>query len=439
MIKGNEFIGKPVCGRDGLKMGSVQRVVIDRFGGRIVALMVDGEGGTDDPRAIPFETIESMGTDAIIVVDGVHGLSLNVWTEIGDLLNEPPYQGRDVMSTSGTRLGTLAELCFDEVSGQLEGIEISKGVLSDLQSRTFIPSNNIVVGETIMVEPLALEDSTVVDGTLSQAVKNVGATVGLTANETLKSVTRGASEVLDRAKIWLAINQTRYAIGREASSDVTGIDQQIIVRQGETISEAQANLAAEHGALAALFLSAGGGGIRMALESSKNLVSGVLEKIRNSLAKDVQTIGLEATIGYIASRTVYGAGDEPIIAAGETVTLETIERASSQRFEADLLNAVFGELNAKPSFDDITDDPKAELAVLALDTDGNPNVHAEDEVLLHGAIGEIIQHSVHDANGETIVKAGTVMTSDLLEQARTEAILPELTVALSNPPSSPSK
>jgi uncharacterized protein YrrD len=406
--------------------------VIDRFGQRIVALMADGEGGIDDPRAIPFETIESIGTDAIIVVDGVHGLSPEVWTEITDLLAEPPYQGREVMSTSGTRLGTLAELCFDEVSGQLEGIEVSKGVLSDLQSRTFIPSNNIVVGETIMVEPLALEDSTVVDGTLGQAVKNVGAAVVLTASETVKSVTRGANEVLDRAKIWLAINQTRYAIGREASSDVIGVDQQIIVRQGEMISEAQATLAAEHGVLAALFLSAGGGGIRLALEGGKNLVSGVLTQISGGLAKDVEMFGREATLGYIASRTVYGSSDEPIIAAGETVTLETIERARTERFEADLMNAVFGELNAKPSFDDITDDPKAELAVLALDTDGNPNVHAEDEALLHGAIGEIIQHSVHDANGKTIVKAGAVMTSDLLERARTEAILPELTVAVSN-------
>jgi hypothetical protein len=164
-------------------------------------------------------------------------------------------------------------------------------------------------------------------------------------------------------------------------------------------------------------LSAGGAGILNAFAHAKGIAAQTLDKLRGNSHQDLGN--LEVTVGYT-----------PIILAGETVSLETIRRAASESFGADLINAVFGEMNPSPSFDVISDDPKADLAVQMLDGDGNPNVQAEDQAALRSAIGQPVPHAVLDANGGEVLKTGEMITNDLLEHARAEAVLSELSVAV---------
>jgi hypothetical protein len=65
-----------------------------------------------------------------------------------------------------------------------------------------------------------------------------------------------------------------------------------------------------------------------------------------------------------------------------------------------------------------------------LDGDGNPNVQAEDQAALRAAIGQPVPHAVLDSDGGEILKTGDVITGDLLEHARAEAVLSELNVAV---------
>ena len=141
----------------------------------------------------------------------------------------------------------------------------------------------------------------------------------------------------------------RYVIGRDASYGVNSHAGQIIVGPGETITEAQANQALEQGALQKLFLSAGGTGVLNAFAHARGVAAQTLDKLRGHSHSDLDLGSLEVTVGYTVSRTVYGATDTPIILAGETVSLETIRRAASESFGADLINAVFGEMNPSPS------------------------------------------------------------------------------------------
>jgi uncharacterized protein YrrD len=462
MINGEQLVGKSVFTRSGQKLEPVRSVVLDATGKQIIALMIDGEGGKSDPRAISFEGIETIGPDAIMVAEGIRGLPPTSWPEVLNRLNEPAYQGREVMSASGEHLGHLADLCFNEFTGRLEGIEIFRGSLADIQGRIFIAAAGVMVGETIAVERAALEQATTVPGVLNRAVSSAtssvaGAVSGVMTGvgDSLKGAVSSAvsnaghavsgavsnavsqaggviqaavSGALDHAKERLEANQLRYVIGREASNVVTTKDGQVIVGAGETITEAQAKQALECGALQALFLSAGGTGIRNALANAKGIAIETLEKLRGNAHEDLGA--LEVTLGYVVSRTVYGATDTPIILAGETVSLETIRRAASESFGADLINAVFGEMNPSPSFDDITDDPKADLAVQMLDGDGNPNVQAEDQAALRFAIGRSVPRAVLDADGDEILKTGEVISGDRLEHARAEAVLSELSVAV---------
>ena len=465
MIKGEQLVGKSVFTRTGQKLGPVQKVILDVPGKQIIALMIDGEGGKNDPRAISFESIETIGPDAIIVSEGVGGLPPVSWPEVLNRLNEPAFQGREVMTATGEKLGHLADLCFNEFTGKLVGIEISRGTLAGIQGRIFVAAAGVVIGESIVVEPLALEQATAVPGFVGRAVSNAGSSLAGAVSgvvtgvgDSLKgavstavssaghavsgaashaggAIQAAASGVLDHAKDRLEANQMRFVIGRDASYGVNSHAGQIIVGPGETITEAHAKQALEHGALQKLFLSAGGTGVLNAFAHVKGIAAQTLDKLRGHSHADQDLGSLEVTVGYTVSRTVYGATDTPIILAGETVSLETIRRAASESFGADLINAVFGEMNPSPSFESITDDPKADLAVQMLDGDGNPNVQAEDQAALRSAIGQPVPHAVLDADGGEILKTGEVITGDLLEHARAEAVLSELSAAVGETPS----
>lgn len=464
MIKGEQLVGKSVFSRSGQKLESVRKVVLDVTGKQIIALMVDGEGGQNDPRAISFESIESIGPDAIIVAEGVRGLPPASWPEVLDRLNEPTLQGREVITVAGERLGHLADLCFNEFTGKLDGIEVSRGSLADIQGRIFVAADGVVIGESIVVEPLAFVQATAVPGTVGRAVSNAGSSLAgavsgvvTDVGDSIKGSVSGAvsnaghavlgavssaashaggaiqavaSSAIDQAKERLEANQMRYVIGRKASYAVNGHTDHVIVGSGETITEAQAKQALEHGALQKLFLSAGGTGILQAFAHAKGIAAQTLDKLRGHSNSDVDLGSLESAIGYTVSRTVYGATDTPIILAGESVSFETIRRAVNESFGADLINAVFGEMNPSPSFENMADDPKADLAVQNLDGDGNPNVQAEDQAALRSAIGQVVPQSVLDADGGEILKTGEVITGDLLEHARAEAVLSELSAAV---------
>jgi uncharacterized protein YrrD len=451
MIKGEQLVGKPVFTRTGQKLEPVQTVVLDATGKQIIALMIDGEGGKNDSRAISFEGIETIGPDAIIVAEGVRGLPPASWPEVLNRLNEPAYVGRDVLTATGEHLGQIADLCFNEFTGRLEGIEISRGSLADIQGRIFVATAGVVIGESIVIEQLAFEQAITVPGAVNGAVSDVGSSLAgavkgaissavSTAGHAVSGVVSNvassaggaiqavASGAFDHAKERLEANQMRYVIGRAASYAVNNHAAQIIVGPGQTITEAHAKQALEQGVLQALFLSAGGAGILSAFAHAKEIAAQTLEKLLGNSHQDLGN--LEVTVGYTVSRTVYGATDTPIILAGETVSLETIRRAVSESFGADLINAVFGEMNPSPSFENISDDPKANLAVQMLDVDGNPNVQAEDQAALRSAIGQPVPHAVLDADGGEVLKTGEVITNDLLEHARAEAVLSELGVAV---------
>jgi uncharacterized protein YrrD len=465
MIKGEQLIGKTVFNRTGQKLESVRQLVLDATGTQIIALMVDGEGGRGDPRAISFEGIESIGPDAIIVAEGVRGLPPASWPEVMSRLNEPTPQGREVLSVRGEHLGHLADCCFNEFSGRLVGIEISRGSIADIRGRVFVAADGVVIGETILVEDGALERATAVPGVVERAFSNAGSSlagavsgvgdsikdavsgavsnaghavtgaVSSVASHAGGAIQAAANGAMDHAKERLEANQLRYVIGKNASYAVNGHAGQTIVGSGETITEAQAKLALEHGSLQNLFLSAGGTGMLNAFAHAKSIAAQTLDKLRGHPDQEVDLGSLESAIGYTVSRTVYGATDTPIILAGETVSFETIRRAVNESFGADLINAVFGEMNPSPSFENMADDPKADLAVQNLDGDGNPNVQAEDEATLRSAIGQTVPHAVLDAEGGEILKPGEVITGDLLEHARAESVLSELSVAVGETPS----
>jgi uncharacterized protein YrrD len=450
MIKEHELIGKPVVLHDGQKLGLVTGVLLDTEALRMMALTIGGDKletdqfstDKDDPRAIAFEGV-SIGPDAVIVSQGIEAAPVSSWAQAQAAFKTGPYRGREVLSSTGERLGTLADLCFDQITGQVLGIEISKGAMADLRGRTYIPNPGINIGEKVLVEAEALMASEIISSALNQVVSGIG-TVVSDASNSIKSVARGASNVIGAAgttiglaRTKLETNQMRYVIGRSVPQTFQ-LGDNFSIAPGELILEHQATRAAEEGKLLALFLAAGGSSIRDSWTRAKDLASQTFERLRggSEVTENPDLNGLEATLGFAVSRTV-GDVNSPIIREGETVTTNTILKANQERYGADLINAVFGEMNPAPSFDELNQ-PKDDPSILALDDDGNPNVQAEEESVIRAALGKTVNRPVFSYDGQTIVTSNEPITSELLEQIRDKGVVPELSAALETNQSNPS-
>ena len=443
MIKGDELRGKPVLRRDGQQLDVVRDVVADQRGHRLLAITIEHADG--EPRAIPFGGIERIGPDAVLVSAGVEGMPIRHWPEVSVVLEQrQPYKGRSVMTTDGQQFGRLVDLCFDENTGEIMALEVSRGTLSDLSAgRSLIPASGCTFGEVVIVESGTLEQTEQrggLGGGLKQALSKAGEVVQGAAARVAGTVTGAVSGTIDMARQRLEDNQKRFVVGRTTTNDVTDADGNLIVAAGTEITTEDAERASASGVLRALFLSAGGKALREALERARTTASDAIGHLRGEVdVPDGSGLepgpALEATLGYTASRAVNGADGSPIVQEGEVVTEEAIKRAARERFESDLVNAVFGELNPSPSFDTVQDDPKADPAPLTLDTEGNPNVTAEEESVLRRLVGQPVQRAVLGADGRAIVQPGEVLTTEALERARTEGLMPELTAALQDGPS----
>jgi uncharacterized protein YrrD len=433
MIKEHELIGKPVVLYDGQKLAPVSGVLLNADGSGLMALTLEGE--KDNPRAIAFEGI-SIGTNAIIVGQDAKVVALSSWAQAQTAMAAGAYRGREVLSSAGEHLGTLTELYFNEKSGALVGIDVSKGALADLRGRTHIPSPGIRIGEKVLVEPEALGASQNVSSALNQVVSGLG-TVVSDASHSIKSVALEASNVIGvagsgaigMARNKFEANQLRFVIGRSVPQAFQ-VDEHLTIAPNETILESQATRALEQGKLLGLFLTAGGSSIRDSWQRAKDLAAQTLERLRggSETSQTSEPNGLEATLGFTVSRTV-GDVNQPIIHEGETVTTDTIKRANEERYGADLINAVFGEMNPAPSFDDLHQ-PKDDASILALDDDGNPNVQAEEESVVRFALGQTLNRPFFSYDGQTILTSDEPITSELLEQARNKGVMPELSAAL---------
>ena len=215
MIKEHELIGKPVVNHNGQKLDPVVGVLLDHEAIRLIALTISTD--KDDPRVIPFEGI-SIGLDAIIVNQGIEAAPVSSWAQARDAFLSGAYRGREVLSTDGERLGTLGDLCFDNMTGLVVGVEVSKGAVADLRGRTYIPNPGIRIGEKVLVEPQALLASQIVSSALNQVVSSLGVVVGEAGNS-LKTVARGASNVIGAAGTTIGLVRNKFETNQYSISD----------------------------------------------------------------------------------------------------------------------------------------------------------------------------------------------------------------------------
>lgn len=109
---------------EGTKLGRVDDVLIGTEGLRLVALLI---GGAGQAGAIPFEDIERIGPDAVIVATGRVVRAINAGDAFSKLPGLNALKKLRVVDATGTLVGTVGGVEFDPATGRVLSLTVQKG------------------------------------------------------------------------------------------------------------------------------------------------------------------------------------------------------------------------------------------------------------------------------------------------------------------------
>jgi uncharacterized protein YrrD len=141
MQRVNELFGKEVVRQtSGEKQGKVRDIVFDEESRSIVALLVGGMVGRG--KALHWASVASVGD--VVVVGGEEALEkLGEDPEVADLHKKRHMiTGTEIVTKEGEKIGEVRDVFVNE-RGRVGGYEVSRGMVSDLRGRKFLPIENV--------------------------------------------------------------------------------------------------------------------------------------------------------------------------------------------------------------------------------------------------------------------------------------------------------
>ncbi|MDQ3015032.1 MAG: PRC-barrel domain-containing protein [bacterium] len=157
MTKGKHIIGKTIITLDtGEIIDKVQDVIFDSQNNKIMAFLVDEGGMMKSARVLPFENAKRIGEDSITVesinavVSAERVRSIQEFVASNNILI-----GTKVMTEDGKNLGKINDVVFNEITGMIEGYEVTGGMFADAVSgSSFLPSpKTINIGRDVAFVP----------------------------------------------------------------------------------------------------------------------------------------------------------------------------------------------------------------------------------------------------------------------------------------------
>jgi len=156
--RGKEIIGLPVIDlSSGQRIGEVKDLICDQSEQRITALIIDRGNLWRKGRIIAWESIYSVGNDAVTIA------STSVITSAAKLSGNQHtgnrYLGKQVLTTSGQYLGRVDDIAVNQISGQIVGCVLTDGIVGDfISGRAIIP---LVEGAVMSVDNMIVPDEPV--------------------------------------------------------------------------------------------------------------------------------------------------------------------------------------------------------------------------------------------------------------------------------------
>ncbi|AWN24092.1 photosystem reaction center subunit H [Deinococcus irradiatisoli] len=327
MIKGKDLIGRNVVATNsGVHVNKVQDLVFDHDANQVLALLVDEGGWFRAAKVVPYEAVQSIGEDAVMIADEGQVVSARHDSRIAELLDtKVGLIGLQLLTTDGRELGKIADAYFDEESGKVVGYEATGGLFSDLSSgRTFVPApESVSIGENAAIVPVSVAEAMEEQepGGLQGAFNRAGDTF---------------SENYENLSTATKARQKEFVTGKPAGNDVTTESGTVLVHQGEVISAEQAEQAEQLGLLGSLVAAATGGSMRAAYSGA---AAGVQDRV-DDLSQASQERQIEYVTGKVAGRDVSTDDGIVIVTRGDTVSLQQAQSAADHHLLGQLVAAV---------------------------------------------------------------------------------------------------
>ena len=478
MRKGSDVIGKVVVTYDtGKKIERIIDLIFDRKQNRLLGFLVEEKGLFRDAKAIPWQEVQAIGLDAIVVRSKESIIGAHRVPAIAEILRHNiVLRGTRILTTEGLDLGGLVDLFFDEHSGLVEGYEVSGGMFADAYSgRSFVPApETLKIGcDVAFVPPETAQMMQEQVGGIRGAVQATGARLqdsaeianrrlqaaAQNANQQLQAVTDDTSsklQNLNRDAVASLMNnlvdsetQKVDIIGKHVKRDVLTPDGSVMLLQGEKVMLADVEAADRLGILHELdratsdSLSANASRhLQIATESTSNRIQSSVSNLHHSVNGLAASVAIEQAKGRRILQTVRANDGLIIAASGQIVNESVLARTQTYGKEAELLNAVGLSLATavRSTASDTWLETKVQMRDRASIAQANLNTfwqtlqakvkelqgrstQAIEKQRVEKALGRPVTRVILDAEDNVILNVGELITHRAIRQAESSGAL----------------
>ncbi len=353
-IKANSLINLPVIAlNNGKNIAHIKDVVYDSATNKVTALVVDEKGWFSSAKIILIQDVESIGKDSIIVENESKIISANSEVDSSVALSSNGDNFLDtnqVITKSGTKLGKVTDIYFDENTGILEAIEVSEGFLSDIMSGTKkIQIDNIItVGEeNLIVDDIAESKfneqgqkqglNKVADDAKITAI-NVGSQAGQKIQQATETIKTKTEQIVNSETMQNTLHKTQEVtenLKNKAIDTYTNTKESI--QSGEAEKSLKDNFEKVKDKIANA-TQAAKTEMSSAAEHTKDEIEYTSDDISHKIMKDRISNATGKII--VSDVTIHGLNNKIIASRGNIITPEMIEIAAKNGVLERLLNSV---------------------------------------------------------------------------------------------------
>jgi len=155
MQKLRYVIGLPVLETEtGTQIGEIAEVIVDMEAAFIWGLIVAGVNWFSPENVIVFADLHSLGRDAIMVRNKHVVQQLNALDIHHNKYYLRELLDKQIFTDSGLRLGVLADILFDSITGEVKWYQVSDSIITDLlygRMRMPLPQTQTVGQDKVIV------------------------------------------------------------------------------------------------------------------------------------------------------------------------------------------------------------------------------------------------------------------------------------------------
>ena len=483
MRKAKSLLGLQIITQaDGKNLGTVRDLIFSENSQKLVALLLTDRElfGMIDATAVQWNAVREIGPNAIMVPGDDAAMKVHSDPVIAEGYDAHfKLDGKTVTTDAGENIGHISDLYLDD-NGHIVAYEVSGGVFADaLGGKRYMEApRQITMGQDVIIVPQDVITQMERDrqnqpggiaGVYDSAKDKVAGTydniadasvekqrefvIGKTAGRdvilpaqsaTLESPSAKATGDVEEMRFTALDGQLVTDLQKETNASATDLSStgevvngEVLVRDGEVITEQHADRAISAGVLAQLVAAAGAGSGSSMLQSGQQSASGIGAKAQGLLGSASESAE-GAALGKPSAREVMAPDGSVLVAPGQIVTQSILDRADTYGKKNEVIAAAgMGAVSqtAQTAYADVKEtaanvwetikEKTAELTGTAHEKKAEYD-EASEEKKIKNALGRPVNRVILAKDDSVILNTGDIITHKAVDMARTADVLDAL-------------